>query len=303
MKGEKAGAFKNITELFDRYMGVFFLVPGIIIMGLIIVYPIVTNILLSFTDAHLIRGISKNVGFDNYLRIIKDPFFMNSLYTTLLWTVGSLILQFSFGLITALLLNNPNIKAKGIFRTLIFVPYTLPIIVVTILWRWILNRFYGIINYLLVAVGVINNNVSWFSSSVTVMPSLVVMNTWFGYPLIALSIFAGLQTIPKEFYEVAEIEGASYWQTFIYVILPSIKRILIMLLILRTIWIFNAFDMIYLVTGGGPNRMTEILTIYGYNLGWKEYWIGRAAALSVILFVILFFLIIFYMKGLKLEEE
>ena len=283
-------------------MNIFFLIPGVVITGLIIIYPIATNITLSFTDAHLLRGISKFVGFNNYLTILKDPNFMHSLKVTLVWTAGSLFLQLIFGLIAALLLNNSNLKANGIFRTLIFVPYTLPIIVVTILWGWLLNRFYGIVNYLLLAVGIIDRGVSWFSSGgATAIFSLVVINTWFGYPLMTLAILAGLQTIPKEFYEVAKIEGASSWQTFKNVILPSIKRILGMMLILRTMWIFNTFDMVYLITGGGPSRSTEILTIYGYNIGWKKYQIGSAAALSVILLIILFVLISFYIKSLKLK--
>lgn len=302
-KSKKTEIFKSVSAFFDRHMGILFLIPGVVIMGLIVVYPIVTNILLSFTDAHLLRGISKTVGFNNYLIILKDPNFVHSLYVTLLWTAGSLLLQLILGLIAALLLNHSNLKAKGIFRALIFVPYTLPIIVIAILWRWMLNRFYGIVNYLLMAVGIIDNTISWFSSNTTVLPSLIIMNTWFGYPLMTLSILAGLQTIPKEFYEVATIEGASYWQTFIYVILPSIKRILGMMLILRTIWIFNTFDMVYLTTGGGPSRKTEVLTIFAYNLGWEKYWLGRAAALSVILLIFLFVLITFYMKALRLEVK
>ena len=182
-------------------------------------------------------------------------------------------------------------------------PYTLPIIAVTILWRWMLNGVYGVVNHFLLALGLISKPISWLSNSTTVIPSLVVMNSWFGYPLMALSILAGLQTIPDEFYEVAQIEGASYFQTFRKVILPSIKRIVVMMLILRTIWIFNTFDMVFMTTGGGPSRATEILTIFGYNLGWRRYLIGRTAALSVILLIILFILISMYMRGFRMEAE
>jgi len=295
--------FSKIATFFDKHLGILFLIPGMIIMALIIVYPIATNIYLSFTNSHLLMGISKTVGFDNYLSILKDPDFLQSLYTTLIWTVCSVVLQLILGMVSALLLNHKKIRAKGIFRTLIYVPYTLPIIVVTILWRWMLNGVYGVVNHFLLALGLISKPISWLSNSTTVIPSLVVMNSWFGYPLMALSILAGLQTIPDEFYEVAQIEGASYFQTFRKVILPSIKRIVVMMLILRTIWIFNTFDMVFMTTGGGPSRATEILTIFGYNLGWRRYLIGRTAALSVILLIILFILISMYMRGFRMEAE
>ncbi len=299
----KMKIFEKFGNFFDRHMSAFFVLPGFIIMGIIILYPIFSNIYISFTDMHLLKGISRFVGLNNYLAIIKDPNFWHSLYITLLWTVGSLILQLIFGLVSALLLNSPGLKAKGAFRIAIFIPYTLPTVVVILLWSWMLHPIYGIANHLLLSIGVIDAYASWLGTATRALPTLIVINTWFGYPLMTLSILAGLQSIPEEFYEVAKIEGASYWQTFINVMLPSIKDIIITLIVLRTIWIFNAFDLVYLATGGGPGHATEILTVYGYRIGWNEYQLGKAAALSVILLVVILTLISFSTKVREEGEE
>jgi multiple sugar transport system permease protein len=207
------------------------------------------------------------------------------------------------GIASALLLDSTNLRGRGIFRTLIYIPYTLPIVVVTLLWKWMLSRMNGIINYALWATGILKEMISWLSEYSTVMPCLIFINAWFGYPLIALTVLAGLQTIPREFYELAHLNAASGVQIFRYVIFPSIKRILGIMLVLRTIWIFNAFDMIFLTTAGGPGRATEVLTVYGYRMGWDKYQLGQTAALSVTLLFVLVILISFYFWIFKMEEE
>lgn len=292
-----------VGNYLDRHIGALFILPGILMLGIVIVYPIISNISLSFTNSHLLRQTFSFVGLRNYRELLSDPNFYSSLGVTVIYTLGALVVQFTLGMICGLLLDGTWLKWNGLFRTLIYIPYTLPIIVVTLLWRWMLNRFYGVMSGILISTGLMEQSISWLSNPATVMPITMLVTAWFGYPLIAVSVLAGLQTIPREYYEVAQINGARYRHVFWYVILPSIRRIVTIMLLLRTIWIFNTFDLVYLLTGGGPSRRTEVLTIYGYNLGWSNFQLGKTAALSVILLLILVVLISMYLRVFRMEDE
>ena len=292
----RTGTVKRIGGFLDRNLYTIFLIPGLLILCLILVYPIVTNVTLSFTDSFLLSSETHFIGFKNYTSLLADARFWHALGRTIYYTAMALLIQFVLGLACALLLNTRGLKGNDVFRTLVYFPYTLPIIVVTLLWKWILHRIFGVLNAILLYTGIIDDTISWISNLTTVMPTISTVTAWFGFPLITVAILAGLQTIPKEFYEVARIEAASPFQVFRYVIFPSIKRVVEIMLVLRTIWIFNTFDMIYMMTAGGPGDATEVLTIFGYKMGWELYMMGKTSALSVLLMIILAGLITVYFK-------
>jgi multiple sugar transport system permease protein len=289
-------------DALDRHLAWVFLGPGVGVLALILAYPIVSNFVLSVTDAHLLyRGVHWS-GLENFRTVLGDPGFWNALRNSVVWTAGSVALQLVLGLAAALMLDR-QIRGRGLFRSLLIIPYAFPPITMAFLWRWLLNSLYGIYNYLLVWAGVVRQPVPWFLDPTLAMVTIVGVNVWFGYPLMMLAILAGLQAIPRDFYEVAQIEGASYLQTLRWVILPSVAKIIGIMVVLRTIWVFNNFDLVFLLTGGGPMTATETLPLYAYRTGWQVYHIGRTAAIGVLLFGLVGLMAMLYFRTMRLEEE
>ncbi len=292
----------KIANFIDRHLGIIFLIPGLSVISFILAYPVITNIFISFTNKHLIYKGYKFVGFDNYITILKEEIFTEALINTFIFTFTSIIFQLAIGLVTALILNK---QLKGIifFRLAIIIPYAFPPIVIALLWKWLLSKMYGIYNFFLINLNFIEQPIPWLGHPDFSMTAVVVVNVWFGFPLFTLGILAGLQSIPSEQYEVAKIEGANWYQTFWYVTLPNILTIVGILIILRTIWVFNTFDLIYVLTGGGPLNSTMTLPIYSYLIGWKSGLLGETAAVAIFLFLILIIFTYFYFRLFKIDED
>lgn len=270
----------------DRHLGVLFLLPGMLVLAATLTYPIVSNLWNSFTDAHLVYPGAEWIGLENYRLTFADPDFYRAAKNSFVWTFSSIAIQVVLGLAAALLLN-ARVAGQFFFRLAMIVPYAFPTVTIALVWRWMLNSVYGVANFMLLGIGLIDKPIAWLSSQQYSMAVAVLVNVWFGYPLFALGILAGLQSIPAEHYEVARIEGASPWQTLRHVILPGIQKILGILIVLRTIWIFNAFDLVFLLTGGGPRGATETLPIYAYRIGWDIGFISQTSAIAVLLFIVL----------------
>jgi multiple sugar transport system permease protein len=292
---------RRTLSYLDRHLGVVFLVPGLLILAIVLTYPIASNLWTSFTDRHLVFPGARWVGFENYLITFRDPAFYVALRNSVVWTVSSITLQVLLGLSAALLLNVP-VRGSFIFRLAMIVPYAFPPITIALIWRWMLNSVYGVINYGLMAIGAIDRPIAWLSSRDYSLAVVIGVNVWFGYPLFALGILAGLQAIPAEHYEVAQIEGASWLQTLWHVTLPGLKKILGILIVLRTIWVFNSFDLIFLLTGGGPRRVTETLPIYAYKTGWEYGFISQTTAIAVLLFIVLAAMAALYFRLSRFED-
>ena len=162
---------------------------------------------------------------------------------------------------------------------------------------------YGVYNFFLISLNIIDQPIPWLGDPSYSMTAVVIVNVWFGFPLFTLGILAGLQSIPSEQYEVAKIEGANWYQTFWYVTLPNILTIVGIIIILRTIWVFNTFDLIYILTGGGPLNSTMTLPIYSYLVGWKSGLLGETAAVAIFLFLILIIFTFFYFRLFKIDED
>jgi multiple sugar transport system permease protein len=291
----------GVRRMLQRHWGWLYLLPSALLVLLVLGYPVASNIAISLTDKHLLQKTSHLVGAANYVTILSDADFYSALNITLVTTLGSVALQVFVGVAAAILLFYTPVL-QGFFRTVLILPWMIPVIAIAIIWRWILNDLYGILPYYAVVTGLTHETVSVLSSPLGSLAMIIVIDVWRAYPLIMVSTLAGLQTIPRDHFEVATIEGASGYQTFARVILPSILPILGTMIILRTIWTLNDFARIYLLTGGGPGSSTETIPIYIYKMTWFSRMIGLGSAASVLVLVLLLVLVSVYLKTLRVER-
>lgn len=287
---------------FGRWLWV---LPALVVVICLFVYPLGSQIFYSFTNKTLIKATYGIKGTANYVSILTDKGFWLALWTSVKWTVCSLFFQIVVGFTAALALNSiKNHVAKQVFRTLLVIPWAFPTIAIAIIWKWLLNGIYGFIPTLLTNIGFCDKLPQFLSTPEMVLPTLVLVNVWFGFPLIMVNVLAALQTVPQDQYEAAQIDGARKWHSFIYITLPHIKNVIGLLVVLRTIWVFNSFDIIYMITGGGPASVSTTLPIYIYNLGWVNKYVGKSSAAAVILLFILLIICAVYFSVLhKWEKE
>lgn len=270
-----------------------FVLPAIIVVCALFLYPICSSIFYSFTNKNLIRPTYSFVGFDNYVTILTDEAFWSSFFNSLKWTVFSLVGQLLVGFTAALALNRVK-HLKGVYKTLLIIPWAFPSIVIAFSWKWILNGVYGILPNLLVQLGICDEIPQFLTEKTLAFVVLVLINIWFGAPMIMVNVLSALQTVPQDQYEAAEIDGAKKWQSFLYITVPHIKIVMGLLVVLRTVWIFNNFDIIYLITGGGPAGSTETVPVYAYNMGWGTKLLGQSSAVTVLLFIFMMVICIGY---------
>ena len=270
-----------------------FVLPAIIVVCALFLYPICSSIFYSFTNKNLIRPTYSFVGFDNYITILTDKAFWSSFFNSLKWTVFSLVGQLLVGFTAALALNRVK-HLKGVYKTLLIIPWAFPSIVIAFSWKWILNGVYGILPNLLVQLGICDEIPQFLTEKTLAFVVLVLINIWFGAPMIMVNVLSALQTVPQDQYEAAEIDGAKKWQSFLYITVPHIKIVMGLLVVLRTVWIFNNYDIIYLITGGGPAGSTETVPVYAYNMGWGTKLLGQSSAVTVLLFIFMMVICIGY---------
>lgn len=285
------------------FTGFLFILPAIVIVGALLLYPVVSSVFYSFTSKHLIKQSWEFVGLANYIKVLSDPEFYHAFFTSVKWTALSLAGQLFIGFTAALSLN--RIKyGQGFLRTALIIPWAFPSIVIALSWKWILNGVSGFLPNFLVKIGLFETAPQFFSDASLVFGTLVFINIWFGAPLIMVNVLSALKTVPKDHYEAAQIDGATSWQSFIYITFPHIRVVVGLLVVLRTIWVFNNFDTIYLITGGGPAKLSTTMPIYAYNTGWGLKQLGRSSAVTVILLIFLLAICVLYFKLLdKWEKE
>lgn len=280
-----------------------FVLPALLVVGILLVYPIFSSLYYSMTTKHLIKASYDFIGLENYKAVLSDSNFYKAFLTSILWTVGSLLGQLFIGFTAALAINRVKI-GKGVYRTLMIIPWAFPSIVIALSWKWILNGVSGFLPNILVQLGISSELPQFLSDSSLVFLTLIFINVWFGAPMIMVNVLSALQTIPQDQYEAAQIDGASKFQQFWHITVPHIKVVVGLLVVLRTIWVFNNFDIIYLLTGGGPANATTTVPVYAYNMGWGTKLLGRSSAVTVLLlaFLLLVCLVYFTIIG-KWEKE
>lgn len=264
----------------------FYIAPAFIALGVVLVYPLGYSLWLSvhqWTMRTFRQGVPY-VGFDNYSTLFSSPDFLNSIRITFTFVFLAISIEFVFGMALALLLNH-EIKGRGIFRSLILLPMMCTNVVIGLTWRLLLNYQYGLVNYYLGVLGFAP--IEWLSSPKVAMASVVLVDVWNTTSFVALMLLAGLQSLPEEPYEAARIDGASGLQTFFYLTLPLLRPIILVALLWRFIDTFRIFDVIYLLTAGGPARVTETVSIYVYRYGFQSFNLGIASAASFIMLLIM----------------
>lgn len=276
------------SDLLDRYFFVVGLAPAVICLAVILIYPVFANIAYSFTNKSFIYPDTSFVGLKNYVDLLTNRTFgfWSALDVSVTWTLVTVLLQFLVGLVGALLLDRA-VTGSSVYRVLLLVPWAFPGIVTAMVWRWLLNDQGGFITWLALTSGIIRQPIAWLTELNTALPAVIAVAVWAGYPFMMAAMLAGLQSIPEEYHEVAQIEGASALQELWAITLPLLRPIIVIVLVLRTIWTFNAFDLIYLLTDGGPAGATLTLPILAYHLGWQQYLPGKAAAMSVLMLFVL----------------
>lgn len=269
--------------------GLLFVAPSLLVVVLLLFYPVVSSIYFSFTNRHLLRPAVEFVGIDNFVAVLQNEQFWNAFRVSVLWTVVSIVGQLLIGFLAALALNRVR-HLTGLFRTLLIIPWAFPAIVIAFGWRWILNDVYGFLPNLLTRLGITESNVSFLSNPDAVMATVLVINVWFGAPLFMVNILAALKTVPKDQFEAAKVDGANALQRFRFITMPHVKKVVGLLVILRSIWVFNNFELLFLLTGGGPAGLTETLPIFAYRTGWGLQQLGVASTITVLLLVFLLLL-------------
>ena len=279
---KKKGFFK-----FDN-IGILFVLPAFIYMLIFVGYPIVRNIVLSLQDV-TVRTLTADskpfVGFKNYMKIFQDPVFTKSMLNTLIFTLCCLAVQFVIGFLLALFFNQHFSVAKPV-RGLLLIPWMIPITVTALMFKFIFGTDVGILNYFLKSIGIISQNIDWLTSANTALFAIVCANVWIGIPFNMILISTGLTTIPKELYESASIDGAGKWTQFFKITVPLITPVIFYNLITQLCQAFQEFNGPFLVTKGGPNGATTLISILIYNNAFLRHKMGMASAQAWVLFVI-----------------
>lgn len=289
----------------DRQVGILFMLPFIATAALFMVWPVVEAVRMAFYAYNPLRPDDIFwVGLENFERIFDDPLFWDSFRQALVWTGWSILFQTVLGVALALLLNL-TLPGMAVFRGLLLFPYIVPTVVIALNWRWIFNSEIGIVNHALLSAGLISENIAWLSTPDMAMLSAILLNVWKYTPFVVICVLARLQTIPTELYDAAKVDGAGAWRRFIDITLPMLKEVLVVVIVFRTIWTFNKFEEIYLLTRGGPGTSTFNLAVYAFEEGMANLRLGVAAATGVVMIALLLVGTIIYVRvsGFGREEK
>ena len=291
---------------FFRYdnVGIFFVLPAFLYMLIFVGYPIIQNIILSFQDVNagnLVRGTKSFVMLENYLELMGDRVFTTSLFNTLRYTILCLVFQFVIGFALALFFNRKFAFAKPV-RGILLVPWMIPVTVTALMFKLLFATDIGVINFIFRSLHLIDKNIEWLTTPGTAMFALICANVWIGIPFNMILISTGLTTIPKELYESSSIDGANKVQTFIRITLPLLKPTIESVLILGFIYTFKVYDLVYVMTSGGPVNSTHMLSTYSYKLSFEMFKYSKGSAVANVLLVILMIVGVFYIKTTTEEE-
>lgn len=294
-----------MKQLLHKWEGYIYILPALIFMFVFIFYPIIYNLILSFQDVTVTTLLAPHkdfVGLENYIDILKQEEFWNALFLNCVFTVVCIFFQFVGGFALAMVFK----KETSFFRVtkaLMLIPYIIPVTVNAILWKFFFATNGGFINEILVGMGWLEEGIEWLQHPWTAMFSVIVANIWCGIPFFMILLSTGLANIPMDFYESARIDGATAIQQFIYITVPSVKASIQASLILGIVYTFRAFELIYVMTGGGPVNGTELLTLYSYKNSFTKFDFSVGATISNILMLLLLVVGVFYIRMMKDDEE
>ena len=282
----------------------FMILPSMVIITLLTLVPLLDGLIVSIQSQDLARpNPTRFVGLAHYSRaLIEDEDFWSSLGRTLIWTVGSVVGAYCLALSLALLVNI-DIQGRKFFRALFLLPWVVPEVSTALLWKWLYGDEFGILNFILKSLGMINSPVLWLADPALAMPSVIAVQIWKLYPVMFIVLLAALQNVPKELHEAATIDGANSRQRFWYITLPFIRGTSVIITLLASIWSFQNFDIIYLLTGGGPAGATKVLATLMYHKAFLGSEMGYAAAIGVLMLVVLLLISIVYLFAYKVQKD
>ncbi len=288
----------------EQSLGYLFVLPALLFMLAFIGYPIIHNLILSFQDVSVMtfnNPVKEWSGLSNYFQLMADPVLKTTVINTFYYTVACIIFQFTIGFALAVFFNQSFRLAKSI-RGLLMVAWLMPVTITGLIFKFIFSTNGGIMNEILTGTRLVHQPVEWLLQPATALWALIITNIWIGIPFNMILLITGLNTIPGETYESASIDGASRWQQFIHITIPLLKPAIQSVLILGFIYTFKVFDLVYVMTKGGPVNATEVLSTFSYRLSFTEFSFSKGAAVANILFLVLFIVSLGYL-GLIKEEE
>lgn len=283
-------------------LGVLLIAPTVMIFCAVIVYPLVSALYLSLFTIFTPTLKGDFIGFGNYARLWASSEFWISLRNTLVWTVCTLTLQIVFGVLAALMLHQ-SMVFRALARSLILFPYFVSTVVAVLVWRWLFNDLYGILNHAMLMAGLIRMPLDWLGSMPNAMVSIVLVGAWKYFPFVVIAVLARLQTIPDSLYEAAKIDGAGPFARLLDVTLPQLRDVLVVVILLRAIWDFKEFDLIYLLTGGGPVIATQTLPLMVYKDAFGLNDMGRASAVAVSMMLVMLAFMVVYLRLAQRDER
>ncbi|MFD2705858.1 carbohydrate ABC transporter permease [Salibacterium lacus] len=293
-----------LKKLPSRWNGYMFLFPAVIYMLALIGYPLLYNLILSFQNVDLQglnTGKSSLVGFANYMNLFQDSVFWISVKNTLLYTVGSVVFQFVIGFLLALFFSM-KFRLASFLRGIMMVSWLIPLTISALLFRFMMGADGGIFNQFLLSIGIIENPIPWLTSPQMALWSVVLANIWVGIPFNMLLLSTGLSNLPEDIYESASLDGASIIQKFFRITVPLLRPVILVVMMLGFIYTFKVFDLIFVMTGGGPVNATEVLSTLSYQYSFSDFEFSMGAATANILFLILFVVSLVYLKMIKNDE-
>lgn len=297
---------KKIKRFF-RYdnVGLLFVLPAFVYMLIFVGYPIIKNIILSFqnvTMTNLAYGSKRFVGFSNYIRLFKTEAFRGSIVHTLIFTVACIVVQFIIGFALAVFFNKNFTIAKPV-RGLLMIPWMMPMTVSALIFKLLFSTDIGIVNYALKAAHLISHNIPWLTSPKTALLAVIIANIWIGIPFNTILLTAGLATIPQDLYESASVDGANSVQRFFKITVPMLRPTIESVVVLGFIYTFKVYDLVWVMTKGGPVNATQLMSTYSYKLSFTLFKYSDGAAAANVLLIILLLVGILYMKITERGDE
>ena len=292
--------FRQDSISMKRLMPYFFIGPALLALVALVVYPLLYSVYISFFKTNLANKWDF-VGLKNYISVFSDGVFVKQLGVTLKFTAIVVLAHFIIGIFLAMLLNQSR-PGITFFRTILVLPWLMPEVVIALIFKWIMNPLYGLLNYGMQLLGLSEGGVSWLGDTKYAFISVVLVCIWKGYPLVMVNALAALQSVSTDIYEAAKVDGANNIQTFFRIILPSIKPVLATTLILDTVWWFKHYTIVYLMTKGGPGSDTSIVSIEIYKQAFDYFNFGKAASMSVVVFFVCLIISKLYRRFLDNED-
>jgi multiple sugar transport system permease protein len=293
------GAVTRLLED-ERWLALVLLLPTLVLLGLFIAYPFVKGVELSVTDTKV--GVPGSfVGLHNFAVLANDSIFRTAVSNTFVYTAVTTVFKLALGLWLALLLNR-NFRGKAITRAFILLPFIIPTVLSTFAWKWMFDPTFSVINWSLYRLGLIHGRINWLGEPELALISVIIVNIWRGVPFFAISLLAGLQTINPELQEAAAIDGARAWQRFWHVTWPLLLPVTMVVVLFSVIQTFSDFQLVYVLTGGGPANSTQLFATYAYQIGVGTGLLSQGAAISLAMFPVLLLVVIVQLLYIRRVE-